>query len=717
MGWRKRARRVPNAAASPPPAAGSVDRYFELCVLGLVTSGYLAVLGSGYLDAPTAIATAVGLAVRALVVIGIIRLPVSARATTAVTIAYIGFYPLDYLYFSRDFITATVHLVFFLAVVKVLTAHATRDYVFLGIVGFLELLAAAVLSSNLAFFVFLALFLVFAIGSFASAEIRRSIRRPRQVGRAGLRRFAWRLGVLTLAMSIAILVLAAGLFFLLPRTAQAAFRHLVPQSSHLPGFSNEMTLGEIGEIRQRRTAVMHVRIENARHPAGLKWRGTALSRFDGRRWFNPPEAGTLLNVRDGVLELADFPQRRRKGVRINYDVQSSAALSDVLFLAGRPEFIQVDVSSLIRTSDGAFRTGVSGSAGLRYTAYSFLEETAASPDPVEGPRGVARLDYLQLPRLDPRIVALAQDLGARAATDAGRARAIEQYLQRGFAYTTRLLDRDVPDPLANFLFERRAGHCEYFASAMAVLLRVLGIPTRVATGFRTGVLNPVSGWYVIRASDAHSWVEAWLPSQGWTPFDPTPPSTEATATSPWTRLGFCLDAADTFWQDWVLNYNLDQQLTLATRMENSSRRFGSEWLVRLRLTAARWTRPAVLEPLGAAVIALGAIALALWLLGPHLAAWWRTRTRVRLVQQGHASSSDATLLYGRMLRILTRRGLHKPAWVTPGEFARGLPASPAAELVREFTIAYNDLRFGGKAQAAPQMMALLERIEREPASP
>ena len=78
------------------------------------------------------------------------------------------------------------------------------------------------------------------------------------------------------------------------------------------------------------------------------------------------------------------------------------------------------------------------------------------------------------------------------------------------------------DPLADFLFERRKGHCEYFASAMAVMLRTLGIPSRLVTGFQGGAYNPVSGWSVVRASDAHSWVEAWIDGRGWITFDPTP---------------------------------------------------------------------------------------------------------------------------------------------------------------------------------------------------
>ena len=96
------------------------------------------------------------------------------------------------------------------------------------------------------------------------------------------------------------------------------------------------------------------------------------------------------------------------------------------------------------------------------------------------------------------------------ARTADRARDFERYLRTNFSYTTDLLDNEVRDPLANFLFERKAGHCEYFASAMAVMLRAVHIPSRVATGFQSGVYNPITGWHVLRSSDAHSWVEAWV---------------------------------------------------------------------------------------------------------------------------------------------------------------------------------------------------------------
>src|SRR5689334_20134098 len=104
-------------------AAVSVERFFQFSLLGLVASGYLAVAGSGYLDVPTIALMAAGLMLRALLIYGVVRLEISERAATLATVAYSGFYLLDYFFLSRAFLGATVHLVFFLAVVKILTAR------------------------------------------------------------------------------------------------------------------------------------------------------------------------------------------------------------------------------------------------------------------------------------------------------------------------------------------------------------------------------------------------------------------------------------------------------------------------------------------------------------------------------------------------------------------------------------------------------------------
>src|SRR5262245_34597367 len=156
-------------------AAVSVERFFQLSLLGLVASGYLAVAGSGYLDTPTIVLTAAGLTLRGLLVLGLLRLEISERTTTVLTLAYTAFFGVDYLLLSRDFLQATVHLVCFLAVMKILTARTPRDFLHTAVIAFLELLAAAILSVNLNFFLFLALYLLFAMAALTSAEIRRSV--------------------------------------------------------------------------------------------------------------------------------------------------------------------------------------------------------------------------------------------------------------------------------------------------------------------------------------------------------------------------------------------------------------------------------------------------------------------------------------------------------------------------------------------------------------
>jgi hypothetical protein len=220
---------------------------------------------------------------------------------------------------------------------------------------------------------------------------------------------------------------------------------------------------------------------------------------------------------------------------------------------------------------------------------------------------------------------------------------------------------------------------------------------------------------VIRASDAHSWVEAWLPGRGWTTFDPTPPDSRPSVSSFLTHLGFYMDAAETFWQEWVLNYNLDRQLTLAARMEDSGRLFSAQWMDSLRLRAAL-LKQAVADwgrRYGAFAVLAVLIALAAWEYAPRAWTWSKTLARVRQAQRGAARASDATLIYARMLALLKRRGFEKPPWITPVEFARLLPASETASLVASFTVAYNDLRFGGDPSAASRMIEALESLERQ----
>ena len=545
-----------------------------------MASGYLAVAGSGYLDTPTIVLTAAGLLLRGLLIYGFVRLEISERASTLITIGYTGFYLLDYFLLSREFLPATVHLVFFLAVMKVLTARSNRDHLYTAAIAFLELLAAAILSVNFNFFVFLALYLLFAMAALTSGEIRRSMNKAPATARGGLRRFHPRLAVLSVLVTAGILALTAGLFFLLPRTADAAFSRLISHRIHIPGFTNQVTLGEIGEIKKLSRPVMHIRIISAELPGGLKWRGGTLVEFDGRRWFNPNPVRQAIPVENGQADL-EPPGGRPVGRGISYHVEYDELDTDALFFAGTPEKIMyLHVERLVRTEGGNYRLPVRPPQGFRYEAYSLLEEPPEIA-PVRFPTPILSLAererYLQLPVLDPRIPQLARGVAAGGGTDLERARAIERHLRTGFGYTLQLPSREVADPLAYFLFTRKKGHCEYFASAMTVMLRTLGIPARLATGFQSGITIPsrtVAGARLGRAQ-----LGGGLDSRPW--LDHFRPHAARSLTRPrfalLTKLDLYLDAAETFWQQWVVGYDSGQQGSLIDQLQQGARRLGIRW--------------------------------------------------------------------------------------------------------------------------------------------
>jgi transglutaminase-like putative cysteine protease len=706
------------ATVSAAPVSPA-DRFFEFSLLGLLASGFLAVVGSGYLDTPTTIITAAALLARALITAGLLRLELPAGVVTAVTLAYVGFYPVDYFFISGSLIPSAVHLVFFVAVVKILTAQSNRDFFLLKVIAFLELLAACILSSRVNFFGFLLLFLVLGVATFASGEIRQSVRKRPSVTRYPGRGLSVRLTAHAVLVSAAILAITAGLFFFLPRTARAAFQHLVSRHDHLAGFSNRVTLGEIGEIKRDNTPVMHVKMDRSEdRMLPLKWRGAALSEFDGRTWYNPPAAPQLLRPDQAGLLVLE-PPRRSDARHISYAVHLGEAGSDALFFAGTPQYLRID-SPVFRNSLDNFRMRLSDSHNIWYQVYSRLEPLARDSDLagelVEPLSHEWRAVYLQLPRMDPRVGELAHGITAGEPGPAVQARSIEKYLRTHYGYTLELPQFEPADPLAYFLFQRKKGHCEYFASSMAVMLRALGIPSRVVTGFQSGVYNPISGSQLIRSSDAHSWVEAWLPQRGWTTFDPTPPDPNAQRLSVWTRLGFYADAADVFWQDWVLNYNLDRQLQLASRMGESSRHVGLNWFDGVGPALARGYHrtSSFAMRYGFVLFGVASLAVLLQLFGHDSWRWWKSRQRVLKVQRGEAEASDATMLYHRMLKVLRRRGIEKPPWLTPFEFARVLQEPQLSILVGDLTAAYNELRFGRKAEAAGRIVSLLEQLEAVP---
>lgn len=693
-----------------------IDRFFEFSMIGLLVTGFVAVLGTHSLDWPSTGLAIAALFTRALMAAGVIRFQVPPRAATAAALLYFGFFPVDIYYVSQGFVLAIVHMVVFLGCLKLLTAKTSRDYGYLKLIAILELVAAAMFSATLIFLLYLSVFVLFAIAAMMSGEVRNaSTETEGAVSQSTLRGFPRRLGVLSTSLLLGVFVLTVGLFLILPRTARAALGRFAPQRERLTGFSNSVTLGEIGRIKQSGAPVMHVRSYQNDGFLQVKWRGTALAEFDGKRWFNPPDPDRVVRVEGGNIALRTAVVGNRAGRNLIYQVHLEPMVADTLFIAGNAETISIDVPFLRLSRGGAFRVAQRfGARGLNYGVYAFDPDEWAEVRFTTAPLGEAfRQELLSLPPLDPRIPELTKQFIAGAETEVQKSRAIENHLRHDYGYTLDLLTQPVEDPLAHFLFDRKKGHCEYFASAMAVMLRSIGIPARVVTGFQSGTYNPMTGWQVVRASDAHAWVEAWLEGRGWTTFDPTPPDSSG-ASGLLSKLSLFADTAEQVWQDWVMSYDFERQLSLYAKVQDTRRSLRMPHFDEIAsgvANAFKGGAKAAIAVFAAAILfALG------YLFGPRVLRWWQSRDYAGRIQRGETKPSDATLLYQRLLSLLAKRGLRKPPWLTPAEFARVLvpPANAPqiAPLVADATDAYNELRFGGRPDAAPRMVRVLEAIER-----
>jgi transglutaminase-like putative cysteine protease len=458
----------------------------------------------------------------------------------------------------------------------------------------------------------------------------------------------------------------------------------------------------------------------------LHWRGVALSNFDGTTWSNPRDHFMLERQADNSFRVPRSNAPLRSYVTtsllrqqlIHYRVLMEPIGTNVFFLAPWARSVSGDYRSLAADSGGAVYDFDSQRALSRYDAESDIAAAAPVELRTAGRNYPAQIqaEYLRLPNLDPRIPSLAAQIASSASNDFDRAAAIEKHLRTHFSYTLQLPRTRVNDPIANFLFERKQGHCEYFASAMAVMLRTLGIPSRVVNGFRSDEFNDLTSNYVVRAKDAHSWVEAYFPGYGWQTFDPTPAGGSGTPQG-WGRLALYLDAMASFWRDWVVSYDSSHQYVLGQTAVGHSRALWSSarhWArihYKSMLKWARRTQDRVEHSPGrwtiiAAVITLVFLLLAnLGRIARLLHEKWLQAYPERSPEQA------ATMWYRRMARALARRGVEKPAGQTPQEFVKKIEDGRLREPVARFIEVYESARFGNSTNDAQRLPELFEEVE------
>ncbi len=336
------------------------------------------------------------------------------------------------------------------------------------------------------------------------------------------------------------------LFLILPRTAYPFLTFLNKTGGAQSGFTDTISLGQMAAIQEDHAVIFRAEMERV-DESGLFWRGVVLDEFDGLRWQNTPAAAREELVGpDRVL-----------GHTIEQTVYLEPYGNRYLFALDKPMTFAVHRNKHSRTRITPFKTKIF--ERIRYRATSLM--AASFPQP-----GVDRAHYLALPHgFAPRVRTLVQSLVGQKPPNE-RLQMLFSFLRRG-AYAYSLEDLPVSEaPLEAFLFVTKRGNCEYFASSLAVMLRMAGIPARLVGGYKGGHYNPTGKYYLVSQRNAHVWVEAYLPALGWLRLDPTP-AAAAVASHPLGRqvflqLRLLLDTFNYYWHKVIIDYDFTRQVQM-----------------------------------------------------------------------------------------------------------------------------------------------------------
>lgn len=634
------------------------------------------------------------------------------------------FFVIDFSVIS-GFVAATIHLLVLISLLKVFSRKNEKDYLLIYFISFAFLLLASTFTISVLFFASLLVYIFFSILTFVLFESRRAYE-ENPLAHFALRGYA---GVASL-MTLLIVLISVPIFVTIPRGSFGLFGGK-RQQQNLSGFSDRVSLGDIGRIIQNPSIVMRVRVDRSLEslPEEMKWRGIALDRYDGRTWSNTGRERDRLRpflYQPGWKGFLVAEKRRQR----EFQVQQTFLLepfTNVVFAA--PDVIGIQTAGtrnqfLIQDGNDSFTLSRSASELFRYTVYSDVisrNERLGREAEEEYPAEIQEV-YLQLSAVHPEVLRLARRITEKIGNDLGKALAIESFLKQNYGYSLANLPGEASDPLYDFLFVSRAGHCEYFATAQAILMRAVGIPARLVNGFHRGEFNTWSDYFIVRQSDAHSWVEGYLPGVGWVEFDPTvagPPGNSAY----WFRLaGQLLDAVDVFWTE-VITFDRIKQAGLFRAAASNLRQTWSRlstlsetlaevrffaWWEKVKERQVHWVvflLPLLVGAAGAGVTY-------------RYRRYFRYLWRQRVLKQ--KPWELAPEFYLEMLEVLQRKGVIRKPSETPGEFARRVRALIPSRVPLRLTDLYYHNRFGNfplRGKDLSEIHSSLRELRRTPVKP
>jgi protein-glutamine gamma-glutamyltransferase len=617
---------------------------------------------------------------------------------------------------GRSALDVAVEFAAILQIIRLATRRGAAHDQQIIVLALLHFVAGTVLGGGLSYGLCFLGFLVVAPGALVLSHLRREVEGNYRQGardRTGLpvdvprilrsRRVVGR-GFLatTCLLSVPIFLFTAALFVMFPRVGLSLLLLNHSQKGRMVGFSERVDLGEVGVLRNNPQIALRFDVPDLPEPPPqrltLRLRGTALDKYDGRRWERTTQK--LPNAETGEqISLVRRPGPNDRKITIDLEPIDPPVVflpprTVALTLRTQQQAVLGETLQMTRGPEGEVRYNGNETHGLRYDAY-----IAPDREPIIEVLGAQdRFRYLEVPiEMPKRIAELAHEWADPQPTPYLKAKAIEEHLKKDFRYDTGSPSGGKPNPVDHFLFDSKRGHCEFFSTSMALMLRELGIPTRNVTGFVGGTYNRFGRYYAVREGDAHSWVEAYLdePIRGWVTFDPTPTAGAQPlqdTTGAYVYMRDLLEALSQRWNRYVIGYDLKTQARL---FEDIARKYE-----RLRARTGANKGPLELVTRGPV---LAGVLLALALAGYF---YW-TRRKAKKGASGDKDDKTrpdpkveaATALYRALELALATQGISRPASLPPLRHAEELAAKahPLADDVLALTTVYLEARFGGMA--------------------
>lgn len=485
----------------------------------------------------------------------------------ALNILGLAYMPIFYLDLRAAFargsaVTALLHLIMFLLVVKVYSIRREKDKWHIMVAIYFLFVGAMATSSHVSIVPYLGTFLVLSqlvLARFAHLHMMagtdedqfRAIRLPFRAP-------------LTLG-TLLILLVAVPLFATMPRVREP---YILGRGTggggmaRTTGFSDSVDLSLTTSIRSNRNVAMRVQYDDQVQmgdPASLRFKGATYDIYRNRQWFRTLRLAEVLiptntTAIDRLFRLGSEESAVNKATFFLEPINSFSVILPVEALSIK---LDSEAGGMGIDPGGAVVMPARPRETLTYEV-----ELAAKPvihakfedDPESG------LSALDPSGLTPRMIELAQQVMGEG-TSEERIDRLEQHLLTQYDYTIDFLGRSGESPLEDFLFVYKSGHCEFFASAMVLMLRSQQIPARFVTGFLGAELNPLEDYFVIRQQNAHAWVEAYTESRGWRIYDPTPPDGRPTVEpqSLSLLLSQVYDYITFRWDRYVLTYGAEDQ--------------------------------------------------------------------------------------------------------------------------------------------------------------